>query len=389
MPLNIDLGLQKYAVDKLSEHPSAAAVTLDVRTGAVLSLVSVPGYDPNAFNIGLSRKQWRSIRDDPHAPLTNKAVSGLYAPGSTFKMVVALAALKHGVVRPDERVNCVGHMELGRGKFHCWKRHGHGWVNMHEALQQSCDVYFYELAKRLGVDRIASMAKVFGLGNATGIDLPGERSGLIPTAAWKKRAVGVPWQRGETLVAAIGQGFMLTTPLQLAVMTARLATGKAVKPSLLRAIVADGVTSMVPPETGQPALPVNPAHLALVLKGMDAVVNSAQGTARQSKLEGVDATMAGKTGTAQVRRISKRERETRVLKNHERPWKERDHALFVGYAPVKDPRYAVAVVVEHGGGGSAVAAPIARDILQETLRADPSGYGRSQDVDKNAGGQKI
>jgi penicillin-binding protein 2 len=217
------------------------------------------------------------------------------------------------------------------------------------------------------------MARRFGLGELTGIDLPGERAGLIPTAAWKKRALGVAWQGGETLVAGIGQGFVLTTPLQLAVMTARIASGKAVNPHLVRAVISGGVArpAEMPPA---PPLKISPEALRVVRDGMDAVTNSERGTARGARIKEKGFEMAGKTGTAQVRRISKHERETRVLKNEERPWKERDHALFVAYAPVKRPRYAIAVVVEHGGGGSAVAAPIARDILLETLRRDPSGY---------------
>jgi len=369
--LTLDLPLQRFATERLRDMKSAAAVLMEVDSGAVLALASVPGYDPNAFNIGLSRDDWRAIRKDPYAPLINKAISGLYSPGSTFKMAVALAALKHNVIKPGETVFCPGHYELGRSKFHCWRKHGHGWMDMNGALQQSCDVYFYEIAKRLGVDRIAAMAKTLGLGGATGIDLPGERGGLVPTAAWKKKALGKPWQGGETLVAGIGQGFVLSTPLQLAVMTARLASGRAVKPHILRAVVSEGVTQMIDTQSAPP-LDIDPGHLKIVIRGMDAVVNSPSGTARASRLPGDGPKMAGKTGTAQVRRISRRERETRVLKNEERPWKERDHALFVGFAPLDRPRYAIAVVVEHGGGGSTVAAPVARDILYQAFLRNPA-----------------
>lgn len=371
--LTVDLHLQNFAMEKLRDKRSAAAVVMDVNTGAVLALASVPGYDPNAFNIGLSRAEWQSIIQDPHTPLTNKAIAGNYSPGSTFKMMVALAALEKGVISPETRVFCRGHTRLGNAKFHCWKKHGHGWLDMHGAIQQSCDVYFYEISKRVGVDNIASMARRFGLGSKTEIDLPGEKSGLIPTAAWKKKAIGVPWQGGETLVAGIGQGFVLTTPLQLAVMTARLATGKAIKPHLVRSVVSGGVAKSVELAEAKP-LKVSREALKIVLGGMDAVTNSNRGTARRARIKEKGLEMAGKTGTAQVRRISKYERDTRVLKNKERPWKDRDHALFVAFAPVKKPRYAIAVVVEHGGGGSAVAAPIARDILLETLKRDPSEY---------------
>jgi len=374
LALTIDLGLQNFAVDKLADKKSAAAVVMDVHSGAVLALASIPGFDPNAFNIGLTQTEWQAITRDPHTPLINKAVAGNYAPGSTFKMMVALAALERGAATADTRAFCRGHVQLGNARFHCWKKYGHGWLDMRGAIQQSCDVYFYEIAKRVGIDGIAEMARRFGLGQLTDIDLPGEKPGLMPTAAWKKRALGVAWQGGETLVAGIGQGFILTTPLQLAVMTARLASGNAVKPHLVRAIVSGGVEQPVELAPA-PRLKVSREALRVVLDGMDAVTNSDRGTARRARIEKEGWEMAGKTGTAQVKRITKHERDTGILKNEERPWKERDHALFVAFAPVERPRYAIAVVVEHGGGGSAVAAPIARDILLEALRRDPSGYG--------------
>lgn len=372
--LTIDLAIQNLAIEKLREKKSAAAVVMDVRTGAVIALASVPGFDPNAFNIGLTRDQWKKISTDPYFQLSNKAISGRYAPGSTFKMIVALAALEKGVITPEKKVFCRGHVVLGNAKFHCWKRHGHGWMDMNGALQQSCDTYFYEISKRTGIDSIAAMARRFGLGALTGIDLPGERSGLIPTAAWKKKKVGVSWQKGETLIAGIGQGFVLATPLQLAVMASRLATGRTVRPRLMHATVTNGDVSLVEADKGEP-IKIAPEALRIVVAGMNAVTNSERGTAYRARIKEAGMEMAGKTGTAQVRRISKAERDTRVLKNHERPWKDRDHALFVAFAPVDNPRYAVSVVVEHGGGGSAVAAPIARDILQETLKRDPSGGG--------------
>ncbi len=371
--LTIDLGIQNLAIEKLRDKKSAAAVVMDVNSGGVIALASVPGYDPNAFNTGLSGKQWRKIIRDPLAPLTNKAVSGLYAPGSTFKMVVAMAALEHGVVMPDHKVFCRGHVELGNARFHCWKKHGHGWMDLNAALQQSCDTYFYEIAKRVGIDKIAAMGRRFGLGQSTGIDLPNERGGLMPTSAWKKKRLGVPWQKGETLVAGIGQGFVLTTPLQLAVMTSRLASGKSVKPHLVHGVVSAGVKRTLQVPAAQ-KIQIAPEVRRLVMEGMNSVSNTERGTAYRARIKEPGFELAGKTGTAQVKRISKHERETMVLKNKERPWKDRDHALFVAYAPVEKPRYAIAVVVEHGGGGSAVAAPIARDIMHETLKRDPSGY---------------
>lgn len=368
--LTLDRDLQQYAADRLKDEKSAAAVVMDIETGEVIALASVPGFDPNEFVTGLSTKTWRELVGDQYTPLINKSVSGLYAPGSTFKMVVALAALESGAVGPDHRVFCRGHTELGNARFHCWKRHGHGWQDMVGGLKHSCDVYFYDIAKRIGIDRIAEMANKFGLGDKTGIELPNEKGGNMPTRAWKRAVVGVPWQQGETLISGIGQGFILTTPLQLAVMTARLANGrKAVAPRLVRTDEQELARAV----DALPPLGVSRRALDIVLEGMNQVTNADRGTAHGARITEEGMEMSGKTGTAQVRRISKAERDTRVLKNEERPWRERDHALFVGFAPTHKPRYAVSVVVEHGGGGSKVAAPIARDLLLETQKRDPSG----------------
>lgn len=372
--LTIDGGLQTFTHQRLMAEQSAAAVVMDVENGDVLAMASVPSFDPNAFNIGLTVKQWNDLLNDQLHPLTNKALAGLYAPGSTFKMVVALAALKAGI-RPDHKVFCPGHMTLGRSRFHCWKRHGHGWVDMHDAIKHSCDVYFYDISRKVGVDNIAAMANQFGLGQEVGIDLSGERAGVIPTRDWKLANVGESWQGGETLITAIGQGFVLTTPLQLATMTARLAGGKQVIPRLSRGVRAGAAPTeadgMAPP--GFPPLDVPLEHLRVVRDGMDAVSNHPRGTAYRARIEEEGLELAGKTGTAQVRRISMAERAAGVTKNEQLPWRRRDHALFVSFAPVHKPRYCCAVVVEHGGGGSAVAAPIARDLLLETQRRDPSG----------------
>lgn len=367
--LTIDRDLQKLTAGRLKEEKSASAVVMDIHNGDVLAMSSVPGYNPNEFVTGLSSKSWSRLINDPYAPLTNKAISGLYAPGSTFKMVVALAALEGRIVAPDHRVFCRGHTQVGNARFHCWKRHGHDWQDMYEAHQNSCDVYFYDIAKRTGIDRIAEMAKRLGFGAKTGIDLPSEKGGVIPTRAWKKALTGTPWQQGETLISGIGQGLILTTPLQLAVMTARIGNGgKAVVPRLIRSVDEDG-------EEVEPIfkdIGISKRSLDVIREGMNRVTNVRRGTAYRARISEEGMEMSGKTGTAQVRRISKAERETGVLKNHERPWRERDHALFVGYAPSDNPRYAVAVVVEHGGGGSKVAAPIARDLLLETQKRDPA-----------------
>ncbi len=368
--LTIDMRLQAFMHDRIAGETSASAVVIDVDRGDILAMASKPSFDPNQFAKGeLSAATWRTLVHNPLAPMTNKAISGTYAPGSTFKIAVALAALENGLVDPNNKVFCRGFVKLGRARFHCWKKNGHGWIDLLNGLQQSCDVYFYDLAKRVGIDKIAEMSNKLGLGHALGIEVPGERDGLIPTRGWKLAMTGVKWQKGETLIAGIGQGFILATPLQLAVMTARVANGGyAVKPRLVLGALEDSSVGL-----DLPSLGLSKASLDLVREGMTRVTNHPRGTAFRARIRIKGMEMAGKTGTSQVRRISKRERDTRVLKNEERPWIQRDHALFVGYAPLHNPRYAVAVVVEHGGGGSKVAAPIARDLLIEVQKRDPTG----------------
>lgn len=367
LQLTIDAVLQRIATEKLGEE-SGSVVVMDVHSGDVLAMASTPGFDPNAFNKGLSTEQWNALISNEKSPLINKSIGGHYAPGSTFKMAVALAALEKGVISADSEIFCNGKMPLGNAVFHCWKKGGHGAVDLNAGIAQSCDVYFYEIARRTGIERIAKMARRLGMGERLGLDLPGERPGLIPSDAWKRGAIGAPWQKGETLLAGIGQGYVLATPLQLAVMTSRLVNGGvAVTPRLTRDIVKPGGIEPRAPEKPED-LGLVPAHLDLIRKAMNTVVNVPGGTAYRSRIEEPDLRMGGKTGTAQVRRISKQEREVRVLKNEELPWKKRDHALFVGFAPVHAPRYAAAVIVEHGGGGSKVAAPIARDVLEAVQR---------------------
>jgi penicillin-binding protein 2 len=376
--LTIDAGLQRFCMQRLSREESAAAVVLEVGTGEMLAAASWPSFDPNDFATGIPAGLWRQLLADTRGPLTNKAVSGMYAPGSTYKMLVALAALEAGVVTPDQRIACPGHMDLGDNRFHCWKRGGHGAVDMVEAIKQSCDVYFYEIARRCGIDRIAAMSRRFGLGQVLGVDLPAERSGLIPTRAWKEGLYKKPWAQGDTLVAGIGQGFVLSTPLQLAVMTARMVNGgRAVDPHLVRDRV-EGRSLLARADAAAPSLGIPPAHLTLMLKAMSGVVNDPRGTAFRARIEEPEFAMGGKTGTSQVRRITAQERASGMRKPHEVPWNERDHALFVGYAPVREPRYACAAIVEHGGGGSAIAAPIVRDILLEAQRRDSAGAGRER-----------
>ncbi len=368
--LTIDAGLQQFISNRLGQE-SAACVVLDVHNGEVLALASTPGFDPNDFNIGLSQSTWRNLMDDDRKPLINKAINGQYPPGSTFKMIVALAGLESGTLSESHRVFCPGFLTLGDRTFHCWKKQGHGEMNVTSGIVESCDVFFFDAAQRIGVDRIEAMARRFGFGETLGIELPSEKAGLLPTRAWKEAVYGVPWQRGETLNTGIGQGYVLATPLQLAVMVARLANGgKAVKPTLVRgnsALAGEaGAEAEEPPSLG-----LTRQALELVQDAMVRVSNSRRGTAFASRVRHADFPIAGKTGTSQVRRISQIERQQKRPKE-DRPWAERDHALFVAYAPADAPRYAIAVLVEHGGSAARTAAPIARDILLELRRRDPS-----------------
>ena len=370
LSLTLDERLQRFTAERLGAE-SAASVVIDVHTGEVLVMASTPSFDPNVFNRGLTQREWNALSGDPRAPMTNKTISGQYSPGSTYKMVVALAALEHGAIGTDQTVFCRGYTDLGSRRFHCWEGRGHGNMDMVQAIAQSCDVYFYEVARRVGVDRIADMANRLGLGHSSGLGLAGERAGLIPTEAWKRAALGESWQKGETFNTAIGQGYVLTTPMQLAVMAARLSTGLAVEPVITRQIMLDGAVVQRPPKAFA-SLAIDRRHLEVARRGMFEVLNGPRGTARASKLKSKDTKMSGKTGTTQVRRITMAQRDAGLPKGDEIPWHERTHALFVAFAPDDNPRYALSVIVEHGGGGAAVAAPIARDIMTEVLRLDPS-----------------
>jgi penicillin-binding protein 2 len=371
--LTVDLELQKMVSRRLGDE-SGAAVVMDVRNGDILALASTPSFDPNAFNKGLSADEWRALSSDPKAPLINKAIGGNFPPGSTFKMMVLLAALERGVITPQTRVFCTGELKFGDAVFHCWKKGGHGSVDAFKGIVQSCDIYFYEVARRAGIDRIAAMAQRFGFGQVLGVDLPGEQPGLVPTRKWKRKVMNAPWHQGETLITGIGQGYLLATPLQMAVMTARLVNGGyAVTPRLTRPKPAAGAA--LPHAPAFDGLGLAPAHLALVNGALEAVVNDPHGTAYRARIKQKGFEMGGKTGTVQVRRITKAEREQGLRKQKQLRWEERDHAMFVGFAPTAAPRYAVAVVVEHGGGGASVAAPIARDILLEAQARDSAGPG--------------
>ena len=349
--LTIDRDLQDYAARRLGDN-SASVIVMDCITGDVLCMVSMPAYDPNIFSRRVPARLWNALQKDDHTPLLNKSAMGLYPPGSTFKMVTTLAALEAGV-DPGDTVGCSGAYRLGNNTWHCHARRGHGGVNMHRALPLSCDTYFYVMGRKVGIDAIATMARRLGLGQEYPLPLPGQAKGIVPDKAWKQRRYGKDWREGETLNGAIGQGYIVTNPLQLAVMTARLASGREVMPRL----VADG------PAPQFPSLGIPDAHLALVRQGMVDVVNAGYGTARAARSPIGDVLFAGKTGTAQVRRISAAERKRGVIRNEALPWKQRDHALFVAFAPADAPRYACSVIIEHGIAGGRYAAPIARDVL--------------------------
>lgn len=361
--LTIDCQLQRYTEERLGEE-SAACVVMDCNTGDVLALASSPGYDPNLFNVGISSVAWNDLITNDHKPLLNKALSGSYPPGSTFKPAMALAAYDNGLA--DMTVNCTGSMQLGNHTFHCWKKDGHGHVDLKRGIQVSCDVFFYEAARRLGIDKMEAAARALGLGAATGIEMPGENSGFIPSRAWKLARYGVPWQQGDTFSAGIGQGYVLTTPIQLCTLAARIASGKAVLPRLAHVV---GNRYQPQPIPGQ--LPFSQEALAAVREGCWKVCNEEGGTAYAWRIVEPGFEMAGKTGTAQVRRITKQEHDRGVTKNEALPWRLRDHALFFAFAPATNPRYACMVLMEHGAVGAHPHVQMARDILLFAQQRDP------------------
>ncbi len=364
LQLTIDAGLQNYAQVRMAGE-SASAIVMDVETGDLVALASSPSYDPNLFVRGISQADYTTLLEDEFRPLASKTVQGLYPPGSTFKMMTALAALEAGVIEPDETITCNGFVELGTRRFHCWRRGGHGRMNLEDSLSQSCDVFYYDISQRVGIEGIAAMSHKFGLGERHELPLSGIASGLIPTREWKRANRNEDWLIGDTLNVSIGQGFVLASPMQLAVMTSRIATGRAVEPRLVRSL--NGRVER--PAPAEP-LDVNPEHLEMIRRGMWSVSNARRGTAYGSRVADEELQIAGKTGTSQVRNITAAERATGVTRNEDLPWDRRDHALFVGYAPADNPRYAVSVVVEHGGGGSTAAAPIARDLLLRALHGE-------------------
>jgi penicillin-binding protein 2 len=353
--LTIDQELQAIALKRIEGLRVASVVVMDVVTGGILVMASYPSFDPNEISFKVDLDRWKELSRNRDHPLENRALRGTYPPGSTFKVVTALAGLETGVITPDERMSCPGSYMFGRHRFRCWKSHGGG-INVHEAIKQSCDVYFYETVKRVGIDRLAVTSRMLGLGQIHPLGFSGQKQGIIPDTKWKRSRFGQPWYPGETISCGIGQGYVATTPLQLAVATARIATGRAVVPRL----VLPTDRAIEPP----PLLDIDPANLELVRAGMFGVVNEPKGTAGRSKLTIPGVQMAGKTGTSQV--ISAKNQHK--LKG----WDGETHALFIAFAPYDSPRYAAACVVEHGGGGSRAAAPVVHDVMTEILLRDPA-----------------
>ncbi len=376
--LSVDLGLQQAVLARIGDQ-AAHAVVMDARNGEVLAMVSTPSFDPTLFDSGVSQAQWEQWTSDERTPLINKTIAGLYPPGSTFKPAVAMAALQAGTLRPGDRINCPGYLDIGGTRFHCWAKHGHGSLDLHGGIKFSCDVFFYETARRTGMDAIAAAAHGFGLGTALDIELPHQRIGAIPTPA-TRRAKGHHWNGGDTVNAGIGQGFVQVTPLQLATYASRIATGRAVQPHLTRSV--NGVLQPQALPATWPTLGLPDDHLAALRAGMFAVVNEAHGTAPKARLSLAGIQMAGKTGSAQVRRVSRALRESGHFNSAHLPWEFRPHALFICFAPYDNPRYAAAVVVEHGNAAAEVAAPLARDIMTDTLIRDPANR-------RDAPGQRV
>jgi len=365
--LTIDSDLQRSILGRLGDA-AASAVVMDCTNGEVLAMTTTPSFDPSLFDSGLSEKQWIEWTSNRKTPLINKATAGVYPPGSTFKMVVGMAGLRAGSITTETRINCPGYIDLGDTRFHCWRKHGHGSLDLHGGIKNSCDVFFYEVARRTGIDAIAKTANAFSFGVDTGIDLPGARNGLMPTQEWRRKH-GHKWNIGDTISCGIGQGFIQATPLQLATYVSRIATGRAVVPHVTRKLAGE-LQSGIGPDT-YPVMDVAEDSLEAIRGGMFAVVNEAGGSAIHARLDIPGVQLAGKTGSSQVRRVSRWAREHGHFDSAKLPWEFRPHALFVCFAPYDAPRYAVSVVVEHGNAGAEVAAPLARDIMTDTLLRDP------------------
>ncbi len=355
--LTLDVGLQRF-VEKAFGNRAGSVVAVDPDTGKILAMVSKPAFDLDLFSPSISERDWKTLEKDPLHPLENRSIRGLYAPASTFKIVTAAAALGENLVNPNEKVECKGSFEAAGQTFRCWNPYGHGQVSLHRAITESCDVYFYKLGLKIGVDRMAKYAALFGLGNPTGVSLPQELPGLVPTSPWKMRTYGEPFKDGETLAVAIGQGYMVSTPLQLALMTSAVVNGgKLLRPAIVETIKSStGKTVFSHSPVVRSTLPLSEKHLAFLSAAMEGSVSEKSGTGRRCAVAGLR--IGGKTGTAQVIRL----REPAIAEE-KIPYHERTHAIFVAYVDRRNQKLAVAVVVEHGGGGGAVASPIAREII--------------------------
>jgi penicillin-binding protein 2 len=385
----IDLEVQKFTTKLLGERAASVCV-MDIYNGDVITMVSSPSYDPNAFVHGIKKKYWKDLIGHRDKPLSNKAIAGLYPPGSTIKTLVALSALENDIFSTKKSVKCTGYIDLYGERFHCWKKKGHGWMTMRSAIQRSCDVYFYEVAKKLGVDRISETAKKFGLGKKLFEDFYEERSGIVPNTKWKKKFIGKNWYLGETLHSGIGQGYFQTTPAQLCLMTAQIANGGyEIKPRIIlkdkksNNNLRDYITfkknypnDLLPNYLLSTTFKVNPLfrnqeNINFIKDAMYASTNEIGGTSYASRLKNKNFIFAGKTGSSQVKRFTALQRKLEV-KQKDIEYKSRDHALFIAFAPVSEPRYAISVVVEHGGSGSSAAAPIAKQVIQKVLERHPS-----------------
>ena len=353
LQITLDLRLQEYALNLLNSHRAGSIVVMNIQNGHILCMASTPSYNPNKIIEKPNKEYWDSLLQNNLSPLTFRSIQGLYAPGSTFKMIVAIAGLYHGIINSNTAHFCDGKISLGDRLYHCWKNNGHGSMNVENAIKESCDVFFYEISKSIGIDKIAKVAEDFGLGKKYELPLSNQKKGIIPSKKWKKDNLGESWFPGETLISAIGQGFVLTNPLQLAYMTSIIASdGEVISPK----IINDGlIKSKVNLEKYKEAIKI-------IKKSMFKVVNESKGTAFKSRSEEIK--FSGKTGTSQVRRITVAERESDDFRKKEVEWNKRDHALFVGYMPHDKPKYSISVVIEHGGSGASTAAPIAKQIFQ-------------------------
>ena len=360
--LTIDTEIQKLANELLKDQAGSICV-MDIYTGDIIAMHSSPSFDPNLFVFGISKDDWQLIRNDPMKPLVNKTLQGNYSPGSTIKPIVALSALENGIINTNFTVNCRGHkhpLELYGQTYHCWKKEGHGFMKLRNAMKQSCDIYFYEVARKLGVDKLSETAKKFGLGKEVFGDLFSiEKRGLVPNTQWKKNALGQGWLLGETIITGIGQGYIQTTPIQLCLMTAQIGNGGH---KIYPKIVVDDKNKIAPTDKFMP-LYTNSRNIKIVQDAMFASTNEVRGTSYKSRIDDPKYQFAGKTGTAQVKKITEQEREL-DLKTFEIPYEERDHALYIAYGPYENPRYALSVIVEHGGSGSTTAAPMAKKLFK-------------------------